>query len=123
MVYTRVDSQSVFYDNFTTPVTADGYSGEIDFGVLGGCPDGQVVLNVDDFATGESVTFTLYSYDGSSYVATPYKLSGVTATGVYTWNVSNEMVTGSKLKIAHDVTLNSGSDGLKIHGHFRPIPR
>ena len=120
--YQANDIKNVLYDNMTTAITADGNSSEIDFGVAGGCPDGELVFSILDRTTGESVTLIVQDYLSGSFSSTPLRLHGIAANGVYVIPINNRVITGSKLRINHDVTLPSGSNGLKMHGHFRPKP-
>jgi hypothetical protein len=115
-------SQDVKNEIYTgAALVADGYSSEILFDVDGGCPDGELIFKMGDLETGESVTLTLYHYISGAYAALPHSLVGLAADGVYVMPINNKVVTGSKLKVHHDVTLPSGSDGITMHGHFRPF--
>lgn len=118
MPYQVQDIKDELYDG--TALTEDGYSAEIDFGVDGGCPACEIVLNCGDRETGEAVTFTLYDYVSGSYVATDYVINNVDADKMYVWPIDNRVITGKKFKIAHDVTLSTGTDGITVHGHVRP---
>lgn len=117
--YIAQDIKNVLYDAITAPLTADGNSTELDFDVLEGCPDSEIALNVVDIDTGESVEFALWQYDGSTWVDTGLK-QNVVADGEVIISLNNRMVTGSKLRLAHDLTLPTGSDGVNVHGHLRP---
>lgn len=118
--YNVQDINAVIYNAVSTPLTADGNSSTIDFKATGGCPEGsEIVLSVSDVEAGESVVFELHDNRGGSLAATGYKLA-VTANGTYYWPISNRQITGSQLRIAHDVTLASGTDGIKVHGTILP---
>lgn len=119
--YQQQDIINTLYNAIDTPLTADGNSSASqDWNVDGGVPASEIVLNVSDIETGESIVFTIYDYISGSYVATPYKLS-VTADGLYVWPIDNRVVTGSKFRLAHDITLSTTTkDGIKVHAHVRP---
>lgn len=122
-VYQAQDINSVLYNAIDTPLTADGNSSEIDFGVDGGCPDGELVFNLTDRETGESITFIVQDYISAAFADTVYQMRGIAADGVYVLPINNRMVTGSKLRIKHDITLSTTTkDGIKVHAHFRPFP-
>lgn len=118
MVYQAQDIKNVLYDG--SAVTADGNSSEIDFGVDGGCPDGELIFHITGRATGESVHLIPQDYVGGSFVDSPLQLRGIAADGDYVIPINNKVITGRKLRVKHDVTLPSGG-GLVIHGHFRPF--
>lgn len=122
MVYQARDINSVLYAKWADPLVADGSSNEIKFGVPGGCPDSELVFNVGDLDTGESITFILEDNAGGSFADTPFQIRGLTAAGVYTMPINNRMIKGSSLRVKHDVTLPSGSDGVKVNAHVRPFP-
>lgn len=118
MAYQEQDINGVLYDG--DALTADGYSEIIDFSVAGGCPDAEIVLKTSDRETGESISFIVNNYNGSTYDALPTRLHGIAANGEYIIPIDNRIVTGSKMKVQHDVTLPTGSDGIKVWGHIRP---
>ena len=117
--YQPQDAKNIIYDG--TALVADGNSTEIDLGVDGGCNDGELVFNITDRETGESVHLILQDYISGSFADTVYQLRGIAANGQYVFPVNNKVITGKKLRVKHDVTLPSGSDGIKIHAHFRPF--
>lgn len=119
--YQQQDIINTLYNAVSVPLTADGNSSTSqDWSVAGGVPPSEIILDVDDIETGESIVFTLYDFISGSYVATPYKLS-ITQDGVYVWPIDNRVITGNKFRIAHDITLSTTTkDGIKVHGHTRP---
>jgi hypothetical protein len=120
MAYQSQDALNVLYNAISTPLTADGSSSEVDFDVDGGCFPSEIVLSVSDIETGESIVFNINSYESGSFVDTAYKLH-VTEDGEYIWPIDNRVVPGSKLKLDHDITLDTSSlDGIKVHAHVRP---
>lgn len=117
--YNAQDINNVLYNAISVPITADGYSSEIDLGRDGGCPDAEIVFSITDIEAGESIFFTIYDYVDGNYAATAYRLYP-TADGVYVWPIDNRVITGSKFKLAHDITLSTTTeDGIKIHAHVR----
>lgn len=122
MTYFRHDAQNVLWNAIDTPITADGYSSEVDFYRDGGCHPCEAVFNVSDIEAGESITFTLYSYSyaSTSWSATAYKIAP-TVDGEYVLPLDNRMVPGGKLKFYADITLSTTTkDGIKVHAHIRP---
>ncbi len=116
--YNAQDVNSVLYNS--TTITADGSSSEVDFGVEGGCPASEIVLNVTDLDTGESIIFNINSKESGSFVDTPYKLH-ITENGLYVWPIDNRVCPGNILKLDHDITLaTSELDGIIVHAHVRP---
>ncbi len=119
MAFNVQDIKSVLYDNAVTPLTTDGNSSVIDFGREGGCPASEIVLKISDVESGEILNFTIYSRVSGSFVATVFR-AYITANGEYIWPVDNRVVPGDQLRLAHDLTLSAGTDGVKVHGHVRP---
>lgn len=78
------------------------------------------MFNVGDRETGESITFIVQDYVNGSFVDLPLQLVGIAADGVYYIPINNRVITGKKLQVKHDVTLATGTDGIKVHAHFRP---
>lgn len=119
MVWPKIDVLSTLYDG--SAVTADGTSSVIDFNVAGGCPDGEVLLTVEGRATGESVVFIVQNWNGSTYVDSYLRTGSITANGDYVIPINNRVVTGSKFRIRHDVTMPTGGGSLNFRGHFQPL--
>lgn len=117
-VYQQIDAKNTLYDNVT--LTADGNSTALDFGIVGGCPEGEILIKTGDMEGTGTIDFYVQDYNGS-WADTHLVARLVAASnGVYSIPVNNNIVKGSQLRIRHDITAGTDGDGIVVSAHLRP---
>jgi hypothetical protein len=117
--YVRQDALRTLYDNITSPITASGNSSVIAFDIADGCPTGEIAIKVVDLEGTGALSFTLQDNRTGSFTSTGFTFTPP-GNGDFKWSVSNSMVRGTQMRLAHTWTAGTDSDGVQVHAHLRP---
>lgn len=120
-VYQQIDIKNTLYDNVV--ITADGNSSTIDFGLVAGCPDSELLIKTKDMEGTGTIDFVLqddFATPGT-LADTPFMIRlPALGNGTYAINLTNNMIKGQKFRIRHDITAGTDGDGIQISAHLRP---